>query len=85
MSLSYKLLISFICFFQFACLSVFCQLRISGNINEFINLSSGLYKGLAVDKFGFVWMATDEGLYRFDGKKSTFYNQKLVLIVWQYE
>ena len=75
MSLSNKLLISFICFFQFACLSVFCQLRISGNINEFINLSSGLYKGLAVDKFGFVWMATDEGLYRFDGKKSTFYNE----------
>jgi ligand-binding sensor domain-containing protein/DNA-binding CsgD family transcriptional regulator len=70
-----RLIILIIYSFYFGTTSVFCQYQISGNINEFVNLSNGLYKGLAVDKFGFVWMATDEGLYRFDGKKSTFYNE----------
>lgn len=71
----YKFWILVIYFFYFEITSIHCQNQITGNINEFVNLSSGLYKGLAVDKFGFVWLATDEGLYRFDGKKSTYFNE----------
>jgi ligand-binding sensor domain-containing protein/DNA-binding CsgD family transcriptional regulator len=75
MKLKYN--ISIIIFFISFCFSnpIFCQSQLSGNINEFVNLSNGLYKGLAVDKLGFIWMATDEGLYRYDGIKSIFYNE----------
>jgi ligand-binding sensor domain-containing protein/DNA-binding CsgD family transcriptional regulator len=75
MKLKFKLFIFCQYFLLFISDSIFCQQQISGNIDEFINLSSGLYKGLAVDNLGFVWMATDEGLYRYDGVKSIFYNE----------
>ena len=75
MKLKYNLSIFLFLINYFLANQVFCQTQLSGNFNEFVNLSNGLYKGLAIDKLGFIWMATDEGLYRYDGVKSTFYNE----------
>jgi ligand-binding sensor domain-containing protein/DNA-binding CsgD family transcriptional regulator len=75
MKLKFKFLNRYLFFLQFLSVPLFCQQKISGNIHEFVNLSRGLIKGLAVDSYGFVWLVTDVGLYRFDGRKATFYNE----------
>jgi len=40
-------------------------------------LSKGLIKAVTTDEIGFVWIATDEGLIRFDGKNSLFFKDAL--------
>jgi ligand-binding sensor domain-containing protein/serine phosphatase RsbU (regulator of sigma subunit) len=40
-------------------------------------LSTDVIKSTHQDRFGFVWLATDEGLVRFDGRSSLVFNQEL--------
>ncbi len=40
-------------------------------------LSTDVVKAVHQDRYGFIWLATDEGLVRFDGRRSIVYNQAL--------
>ncbi|MBK7872777.1 MAG: hypothetical protein IPJ74_19920 [Saprospiraceae bacterium] len=53
------------------------QLVQSGVYNFYEGLSKGLIKAIATDNIGFVWIATDEGLIRLDGKSSIFFKDEL--------
>ncbi len=52
------------------------QLQI-GKYNFYSDFSKGLIKAVVTDSVGFVWVATDEGLIRFDGKDRIFYKETL--------
>lgn len=45
--------------------------------NYYGNFSKGLIKAVTTDSIGFVWIATDEGLIRFDGRNRHFYKDAL--------
>ncbi len=54
-----------------------CQFIQSDNYTLYENLSRGLIKAVTIDHIGFVWVATDEGLIRFDGKQALFFKNEL--------
>ncbi len=54
------------------------QLFRAGTYNLYEGISKGLIKAVATDSIGFVWVATDEGLIRFDGKNAVFFKDALV-------
>ena len=45
--------------------------------NIYTGYTKGIAKDLLVDKWGFIWMASDEGVFRFDGKKSLFFKDEI--------
>ena len=45
--------------------------------NIYEGFSKGPVKDIEVDELGFIWMATDEGLIRFDGSESRLYKDEL--------
>jgi len=45
--------------------------------NFYSDFSKGLIKAVITDSIGFVWLATDEGLIRFDGRNRHFYKDAL--------
>lgn len=48
-----------------------------GKYNFYSDFSKGLIKAVITDRIGFVWVATDEGLIRFDGSNHSFYKDAL--------
>jgi len=52
------------------------QYRLSKD-NVYEGFTKGLVKDILVDSIGFVWLATDEGLVRFDGKEALFYKDEI--------
>ncbi|MFN7117824.1 MAG: triple tyrosine motif-containing protein [Saprospiraceae bacterium] len=52
------------------------QLQV-GKYNFYSDFSKGLIKAVVTDSIGFVWVATDEGLIRFDGSNRSFYKDAL--------
>lgn len=61
----------------FVFVSAHGQLVQSGTYNFYDGLSRGLIKSITTDNIGFIWIATDEGLIRLDGKNSTFFKDDL--------
>lgn len=45
------------------------------NINSSLGLSQNSVVGIALDSSGFVWMATQDGLNKYDGNSFTLYNK----------
>ena len=45
--------------------------------NIYKGYAKGIAKDIIVDKLGFLWMASDEGVFRFDGKKSLFFRDEI--------
>lgn len=48
--------------------SLYCQFYTLYNYNDDYNITSNLTKTITVDNKGFIWVGTDAGLSRFDGK-----------------
>ncbi len=48
-----------------------------GNYHVYEDVAKGLIKGLVVDTTGYVWIATDEGVFRYDGASSAYYKDEL--------
>ena len=68
-------------FLFFTCLLAICPVRVSSqndyfrNINSSLGLSQNSVVGIALDSSGFVWMATQDGLNKYDGNSFTLYNK----------
>ena len=53
------------------------QLIQTGRYNFYDGISKGLIKDVITDPLGFLWVATDEGLIRFNGKNPIFFKDEL--------
>lgn len=71
-----RLAIIFLVLLLFAA-PVRCQFVQSDTYSLYENLSKGLIKAVTIDHIGFVWVATDEGLVRFDGMQALFFKNEL--------
>jgi AraC family chitin signaling transcriptional activator len=69
------LLLASICMLMFQ--QVAAQQVQVGKYNFYNELSKGLIKAVVTDSIGFVWVATDEGLIRYDGKNRNFFKNAL--------
>ena len=69
--------LSMLCFCTL--LSAEAQWTITKNtsINNFeLRATSGLYKAIITDKFGYAWIASDNAIYRYDGQNITTFSRK---------
>lgn len=73
-----KKTILFSLFFIFPAALVFFSAQIPGlvNYNEENGLNSSYTYSLSQDKTGFIWIGSDNGLFRFDGKEFKQFNNK---------
>lgn len=49
--------------------------------NFYSDFSKGLIKAVTTDSLGFVWLATDEGLIRFDGRNRDFLKRRYPVVL----
>ena len=65
---------------------VFAHFQVWGHTIKRLNVTSGLSSdyvlSMAQDKYGFVWLATEEGLDRFDGSSFLTYYKKNTKFVY---
>ena len=64
-------------YFVLLFLLIFCEIKSQSNLNynnlEVPNISSNEIKSIFIDKKGFNWISTNEGLNRFDGINNTIF------------
>ncbi len=69
------LVLLFTCLIAFDPVKVFSQNDYFRNINSSLGLSQNSVVSIALDSSGFVWMATQDGLNKYDGSSFTLYNK----------
>ncbi len=60
----------------FLCIQMFSQINVNvkWHSTDTYDLPQNSVKSIAVDKYGFLWLTTEKGIVKFDGKKFKTYN-----------